>query len=102
VQTHKDAEFRIDQIRFTPRKQPTSVLPLHAIGRRVRDLIRINLRPAGGHTITRDCFISGIGHDLTQEGDWTVTWDLQSASPWTGFSTSLWNTGVWDTATWFI
>jgi hypothetical protein len=103
VATHKDAEYRIEKITFSPRRRDYQAILLYrAILQRVRDLIRVNVRPAGGHTITRDCFISGISHTITPQGEWVVTWDLASASPWTGFSTSVFGTGVWDTATWFI
>jgi hypothetical protein len=102
VQTHKDAEFRVDSLTFTPRQLSHPTLITQAVNRRVRDLVRVKIRPLGGYTITRDCFISGIGHDITPAGEWTVRFDLSSASAWTGFATSVWNTGLWDTATWFI
>jgi len=100
---HKDAELRVESITFMPRRPDRSgALILHGIGRHVRDLIRVNLTPASGIPITRDCFIAGIKHTITPEGVWEITWDLQSAKPWTGFTSSLWDTAVFDTDLWFV
>lgn len=99
VQRYKDPELRTTQIVIKPRRAPTTLFP-QVLGRRVRDLIRVVRRPPGGHTITRDCFIAGISHQITPE-DWTTTFDLWSATPYISFSTSRFDVGVWDTATWF-
>jgi hypothetical protein len=100
VARYKDPELRVTKITIKPRRDPANLFP-QALGRRVRDLIRVVRRPAGGHTITRDCFIAGISHTITPE-DWTTEFELWSATAYTAFSTSRWDTGVFDTATWFF
>jgi hypothetical protein len=99
VQRYKDPEFRVTQISVKPRKDPDGLWP-QVLGRQVRDLVRVSRRPAGGHTITRDCFIAGISHRFTGD-DWSTTFDLWSATPYTEFTTSLWDTATFDSAVFF-
>lgn len=99
VARYKDPELRVVQLQIKPRLSPARLFP-EVLGRRVRDLIRVVVRPLGGQTITRDCFIAGISHDISGD-DWTTTFDLWSATPYTAFVSSRWNVGTWDGATWF-
>jgi hypothetical protein len=99
VARFKDPELRVTQIKVKPRADPARLFP-QVLGRKVRDLVRVVVRPLGGYTITRDCFISGISHDITED-DWITTFDLSSAVPFTQFTTSRFDVGVWDSATWF-
>jgi hypothetical protein len=102
VRSHKDADLRIESITFRPTRRDHPIMLLHAVGRKVRDLVRVIVRPPlFNHVMTRDCHISGISHKLTKD-DWTCTFELQSADAWAGFSSSLWDTAVWDTDVWFI
>jgi hypothetical protein len=95
----KDPEERVTRIVIKPRRDPTRLYP-QVLGRRVRDLIRVTRRPPGGFVIAHDCHIAGIHHQFTK-GDWTTIFDLWSATPYAGFSTSLWDVAVWDVAEWF-
>lgn len=99
VAQRKDPERRFTQITIKARGNPVRLFP-QVLGRRVRDLIRVIRRPPSGVSITRDCFIAGIHHQVTGD-DWITTFDLWSATAYTGFASSRWDTGLWDTATWF-
>lgn len=99
VEQFKDAEERITQIQLRPRMN--SALWPHALGRRVRDLIRVVVRPLGGGTITRDCHISGISHQVTGD-DWVTTFDLASASVYQQFQNSRFDIGKFDQMTFFF
>lgn len=100
VARYKDPEQRVKQLTFKPSVEPDLFFP-DLLSRKVRDRVRVKRRPPGGYTISRDCFVAGISHDIT--GDrWITTLDLWSATPYTGFSASLWNTAVWDSSQWFF
>lgn len=99
VQRFKDPERRVSQIVIKPRRDPRRLFP-QALGRRVRDLIRVVRRAPGGYTITRDCHIAGISHEITR-GEWITTFDLWSAAPYTSYATSRWDIGTWNSAQWF-
>jgi hypothetical protein len=100
VARYKDPERRITQLVVKPRGDPARLFP-QVLGRQVRDLIRVIVHPIGGYAIQRDCFIAGISHVVTGD-DWVTTFDLWSATPYTAFTTSRFNTGLWDSATWFF
>lgn len=99
VARYKDPELRVTQLKVKPRSNPARLFP-QVLGLRVRDLVRVVARPIGGRTITRDCFIAGISHEISQD-DWTTTIDLWSATPYTSYVTSRWDVATWDGATWF-
>jgi hypothetical protein len=99
VQRYKDPEYRVTQIVVQPRKLPASLFPA-VLGLKVRDLVRVLFHPPGGHAISRDCFIAGVEHRVTS-ADWVTTFDLWSATPYTQFTTSLWDTATFDSSTWF-
>jgi hypothetical protein len=45
-------------------------------------------------------FITGISHAMTTT-NFATTFALGSGAPYTSFTTSRFDTGKWDTATWF-
>lgn len=98
---YKDPERRITQITVKPRRAPASLYP-QVLGRKVRDLVRVISRPPGGFTLTRDCHIAGISHNVSARGDWTTTYDLWSATFFEAYSTSRWDVAKWDSAAWFF
>jgi hypothetical protein len=100
VQRYKDPELRVTQIVIRPRSKPSVLFP-QVLGRRVRDLIRVVVRPGGGETITRDCHIAGITHTISG-ADWVTVFDLWSASVYQTYATSRWDVGTWDGAAWFF
>jgi hypothetical protein len=94
IQRFKQPEQRVTQIVVKPRTDPKRLFP-QVLGRRVRDLIRVIVHPLGGGTITQDCHIAGITHEITKD-DWTTTFDLWSATVYTGYSTSRFDVGQFD------
>lgn len=100
VERFKQPEQRVTQIVIKPRMDPERLFP-QVLGRRVRDLIRVIVHPLGGGTITQDCHIAGITHDITAD-DWTTTFDLWSATVYTGYSTSRFDVGLFDQARFFF
>lgn len=100
VERFKDPELRVTQIKVKPRADPARLFP-QVLGRRVRDLVRVVVRPLGGGTITRDCYIAGISHDVSRD-DWVTTFDLASASVYQAYATSRFDIGRFDTATFFF
>lgn len=76
----KDPELRFDEMVVKPMRSPDLLFP-QVLGRAIGERITIILRPQNGPTIQRDCFISGIAHDVNYaEQDWTTTFTLQSAT----------------------
>jgi len=99
VARFKAPERRIKSLTIKPRRNPVLLFPI-VLGLKVRDLVRVKRRPPGGHTITQDCFIAGIAHTITPD-TWETVFTLSSATPYTLFSGSLWDTAVWDTSLFF-
>jgi hypothetical protein len=97
VQAYGQPEQRITTIEVKPRNSPALLFP-QVLGREVRDLIRAVRRPPGGYTITRDCHIAGISHQISKD-DWVTSFDLWSASVYQGVG--RWDVATWDTSTWF-
>lgn len=100
---YKDPEYRPKQLVLKPRANMAALAP-QALGRRVRDLVRVKRQPnAGNYLITRDCHVAGITHDITGD-DWQVAWDLWSATVYQTYASSRWDIGTWDSATtsWFF
>ncbi len=56
--------------------------------------------PVSGVSISRQVFVDGIAHHIRPQ-QWSIDFAFQSAAAWTGFSASVWDTGVWDTAKWY-
>jgi hypothetical protein len=100
VARFKDPELRITRIRVRPRSDPARMFPV-VLGLKVRDLVRVVVRPIGGGTITQDCHVAGISHDISGD-DWVVDFDLWSAAFTQTFASSKWDLGEWDSASWFF
>jgi hypothetical protein len=99
VQRFKDPEYRFVSMTVQPRRDPTRLFP-QVLGREVRDLIRVKRQTPAGLTISQDVFISGISHAVSTI-NFVTTFALSSGTPYTSFTTSRFDTGKWDTATWF-
>jgi hypothetical protein len=98
---YKDPEYRPKQLVLKPRANMTGLAP-QALGRRVRDLVRVLRKPrAGNYLITRDCHLAGISHDITGD-DWTAALDLWSATVYQTYAQSRWDVATWDNASWFF
>lgn len=97
---YKDPEQRFTGVEIRPRNLAyVSRLFPQVLGRRVRDLIRVVRYPPAGSTITRDCHIAGIHHDIDTEDQWITRWDLWSATAYQAFATSRWDVGLWGSGT---
>lgn len=81
-----DGDDRFDAITIDPLADPANLFP-QVLAREIGDRIQVWRRPQNsGTTLTQDCFIRGIQHDLDAvNGTWSTTWTLQSASRYTGF-----------------
>jgi hypothetical protein len=98
---YKDPEYRPKELVLKPRANMAALAP-QALGRRVRDLVRVLRQPrAGNYLITRDSHVAGITHDITKD-DWTATWDLWSATVYQTYANSRWDVALWDQAAWFF
>lgn len=74
----KDPETRITQIVLVGAKREANLYP-QMLGRLLGDRITATISPPGSGSITRDCFIRGISHEVADE-KWTTTFVLQSAA----------------------
>jgi hypothetical protein len=97
VQRFSKPEDRIASVTIKPRNNPIALFPA-VLSREVRDLVRARRRPPGGITITRDCHIAGISHEIDGE-NWITTFTLWSASVYQGVG--RWDVATWDNSTWF-
>jgi hypothetical protein len=98
IQRFSKPEDRIASVQIKPRNNPTVLFPA-VLSREVRDLVRARRRPPGGITITRDCHIAGISHEI--DGDnWVTTFTLWSASVYQGVA--RWDVATYDTSTYFF
>lgn len=95
---YSEPEDRIAAITVKPRTSPAALFP-QVLGREVRDLVRALRRPPGGITISRDCHIAGIAHQITAD-DWNTSFALWSATPYQ--SVGRWDVGTWDSSVWFL
>ena len=98
VAAKKDPALRIVSATFAPLGQPTLLWP-QVLGRRVRDRVTIKRRPTW-QTITQVSFIEGVAHTIDPDS-WQTDFFLADARPWVSFSTSLWDAGTWDSASFF-
>lgn len=98
----KDEEYRIcSGLTMDPHANPSVLWP-QALGRRIRDRVTVAVVVARhGLTYTDTAFIEGIGHSFSQN-TWETSFTFSSTAAFDSFSSSLWNTGLWDTATWFF
>lgn len=109
VITGNEPEAVVNDIQLKPRCDLDTLAPM-VLDRQIRDLISIRIRPPStqNHYFYRECFIAGISHTIAED-DWTVTFNLSSATAYRKFATSLWDQGTWgandvDTtgAKWFV
>lgn len=78
----KDPELRFTQLTVNARDDDDHLFP-QVLGREFGDLITLTRRPPGGGPVTtRRCFIVGVSHAVAGPGQWTTTWELQSATKW--------------------
>jgi hypothetical protein len=75
IDTWKDPNVRVEQITFQPQKDPTSLWPA-ALGLDVGAKITVKRRPPAGNTITVDCYIDGVTHQVEAGGVWETTFLL--------------------------
>lgn len=101
VQQYKDPELRVTSIAVKPRRDPASLWP-QVLGRLIRDQITVVRNPPGGFEITQACHIAGIAHDVPDRNTWVTTYTLWSATIYTAYAASRWDTGLWDSALWFF
>lgn len=98
VGQYAQPELRVTQITIRPRTNPALLFP-QVLGRRVRDLIQVVVRPLGGGVITQACHIVGVRHQISGD-DWITTFDLWSATAY--LNVGRWDVGTWDNSTWFL
>jgi hypothetical protein len=97
----KDPDFRLAALTIDPAQSPALIWP-HALGRKIRDRATVSATPArSGVAVAGDAFIEGIGHTFSQNS-WSTTFQLSSADPFDGVSAGVWDSGLWDTASWFF
>jgi hypothetical protein len=84
VYANKDPELRFESLELGRDNTSATedLLFAQMLGRRIGDRITISARPAGGGSaISRDCFIRGVGHEITAGGtSWRTLYALQSAT----------------------
>jgi hypothetical protein len=68
----------------TPSPQVEAVFWPALLGREFGDRITVIRRPAGGGTITRDCFVRGVEHE-SNGVEWTSAFVLQGADRFSFF-----------------
>lgn len=90
-------EYRVTHVTIKPMVNPARMFPV-ALGLRLRDLVQCVRRGPGG-TLTQGCFVNGIHHEVLKD-EWITTVDLISATPYTAFVDSRWDTGTWDGVVW--
>lgn len=98
IQKYGKPEDRIDSVEIRPRGNPAVLFPA-VLDREVRDLVRARRRPPGGITVTRDCHIAAISHNITGD-NWVTTFGLWSAAVYQ--TVGRWDVATWDQSTWFF
>lgn len=74
---YKDAVLRFR--RMTIAGPMSDTLWGHVLGRDISHRVTVIKRPTGGGTITQDCFIEGVEHQISRD-DWLTSFDLSPAS----------------------
>jgi hypothetical protein len=99
----KDAEDRFRQLTIDPIVFPAVAWP-HALARRIRDRCTIATTiPVSGLSSTKTAFIEGIRHTINVlDCSWLTTFSFSSTTAYDGFSASVFDTGVFDTALFFF
>lgn len=73
-------ELRFASMSVFPRENEATLFP-QVLGRQLGDRLTIIRRPPGGGSpITRDVFIRGIEHQVSDEFEWRTVWTLESAT----------------------
>lgn len=100
LERFRNPEYRVVQLDVKPRANQTVYWP-HALGRRLRDRGQVIATiPVSAFTLTKNVFIDGIAHSGTPD-DWTTTFYFASATPYDTYSSSLFDSGLFDTALFF-
>lgn len=94
-----DPEYRVASLVVMPASSPSTYWPL-VLDSRFGDYCVASVATPSGITITRDVFVSGISHNMTLEGGWSVQFGFTSATPYKG-TWGGWDSGLWDTVTFF-
>jgi hypothetical protein len=109
VLVNRDPEARVEELTLRPRCDLATLAPI-LLALMIADLVTVTVRPpsATGHIMTRDCFVSGISHAIS-ENDWVMRVRTASATAWRAFAESRWDTGLWGAsdvdlngARWFV
>jgi hypothetical protein len=100
LEVHKAPKKLFSAIQVLPIAKPAALFP-QVLGRRMRDLVRVVARPMGSPTVTRDCHVAGVHHQITAD-NWVTDFDLWDATVYQTYSGSRWDVGVWDSAAWFF
>lgn len=96
----KDPEYRVERVTVFPAKAPSTAWP-HVLGRRIRDRAEVSATvPVSGKVLEHSVFIEGVSHDISPMR-WVSQFSFSSTTAYDDFTTSLWDTGVFDTATFF-
>lgn len=92
----RDPEKRFTSISLAPAATAhrDDLFP-QVLGRRVRDLVRVNRRPAGRPDMSRDVYIQGVSHTFDSV-NWRTTFDLFSATAQLAYSTSRYDVATYD------
>ena len=97
----KDPEYRPASVMVQAAVNPSLMWPW-ALGLRIRDRVNIKVNSTvSGVTTTHHCFVEGVQHDISPQ-QWATTFTFSSATPYDGFTTSTWDTGLFETAQWFF
>lgn len=94
-----DPEYRVASLVVMPASSPSTYWPL-VLDSRFGDYCVASVATPSGITITRDVFVSGISHNMTLEGGWSVQFGFTSATPYKG-TWGGWDSGLWDTVLFF-
>jgi len=97
----KDPQRSIEAFTIDPVGAGSLMWP-HALGRRIRDRVTINATPQrSGITWSGDAFVEGVAHSIRQHS-WSTTFAFSPAAAFNGFSASVFDTGVFDTARFYF
>ena len=104
IALNQQAERRVESITFRPQGQPTpesveAAWFYLAAWLMLRSRVSVSMDTPAGTAFERSVFVSGISHNITPES-WTVGLQFSSATPLLGFFDSLWDTGLFSTASW--
>jgi hypothetical protein len=100
VARYKDPDFRLSSITIDAGKVPALMWP-QALGRQIQDRISVSATPRSGVTWADDAFVEAIEHTIRQHS-WSTRFSLAPTTAFDGFSASVFDTGVFDTARFFF